>query len=34
MAREDLENFLSYKPHDTIAKRKLKALKGDDDYPI
>ncbi len=34
MAREDLENFLSYKPHDAIAKRKLKALKGDDDYPI
>lgn len=28
MAREDLENFLSYKPHDTIAKRKLEALKG------
>ena len=28
MAREDLENFLSYKPHDTIARRKLEALKG------
>ena len=27
-AREDLENYLSYKPHDTIARRKLEALKG------
>ncbi len=29
MAAEDLENFLSYKPHDTVARRRLESLKGD-----